>query len=268
MKRLVSVVTINYNDRTGLETTLASVASQKRKGAHLELVVIDGGSTDGSLEVLDCYAPTVDVLVSERDRGIYDAMNKGLERASGESVIFLNAGDRFFSLFDLCAFQEKYPLETSNVWCGTIQTFGEDSYVRSPVFRRDTGVETVGHAGIFVPRCAYSRCRYDLAYSVSADSVWKQEVSELAPVIRAPEICAVFELGGISNTPSMHQVNRLFRQPHGWLAAGRAVLKLGAFRLIGSRRLYRMLYQKKYDRIPTAIVDSLEEPGQAYSRSV
>jgi glycosyltransferase involved in cell wall biosynthesis len=266
MKRLVSVVTINFNDRAGLERTIESVEDQKRKGAELEFIVIDGGSTDGSLAVLEDRKAVVDVLVSERDRGIYDAMNKGLARASGESILFLNAGDRFFSLFDLRVFQEKYPLETSNVWCGTIQTFHGDAYVRSPVSRPDLGVGAVGHAGIFVPRCAYSRCDYDLAYSISADSIWKSRVSELAPVIRASEICAIFELGGVSNSPSMRQVSRLLRQPGGYGAAGKGLLKLLLYRVVGARRLYRWLYRSRYDRVPTVLIDSLEDPGAAYSR--
>lgn len=95
---MISVVTINYNNSDGLEKTLASVKAQNNLEAF-EHVIIDGGSTDNSLSIAHNYVKYNDNVIfqSERDRGVYDAMNKGLKLATGEFVAFLNSGDTFTS---------------------------------------------------------------------------------------------------------------------------------------------------------------------------
>lgn len=87
----VSVVTVTLNAAAALRRTLDSVAAQGWDG--IEHIVIDGGSTDGSMDVLKTHASHVALWRSERDAGIYDAMNKGLAHARGEYVLFLNSGD-------------------------------------------------------------------------------------------------------------------------------------------------------------------------------
>lgn len=92
---LISVVTINYNNRDGLQRTMDSVMQQHTDWCALQYVVIDGGSTDGSVELALSRAEDIDVFVSEPDDGIYPAMNKGLNRVTGEWVVFMNSGDCF-----------------------------------------------------------------------------------------------------------------------------------------------------------------------------
>lgn len=89
----VSVVTVVFNDASRVEKTLSSVSRQDYP--NLEYVIVDGGSTDGTLELIRNHECQVDRISSEKDRGIYDAMNKGATLASGEWVMFLNAGDSF-----------------------------------------------------------------------------------------------------------------------------------------------------------------------------
>jgi len=93
MEPKISIITICFNDRDGLEDTIASVAELEYKA--IEYVVVDGGSTDGTLELIKSKAGLVTKYLSEPDRGIYDAMNKGLQISEGDYVIFMNAGDRF-----------------------------------------------------------------------------------------------------------------------------------------------------------------------------
>jgi glycosyltransferase involved in cell wall biosynthesis len=87
----LTVITINFNNREGLQKTLQSVVAQK--DALFEYVVIDGGSTDGSLEVIKQFENKINYWVSEKDSGIYNAMNKGIKIASGNFLLFLNSGD-------------------------------------------------------------------------------------------------------------------------------------------------------------------------------
>jgi glycosyltransferase involved in cell wall biosynthesis len=89
----ISVVTISLNRRAELETTIQSVLTQSYP--NIEYLIIDGGSTDGSVEQIKQWGSRIQYWASEKDRGIYDAMNKGVRAATGEWVIFMNAGDRF-----------------------------------------------------------------------------------------------------------------------------------------------------------------------------
>jgi glycosyltransferase involved in cell wall biosynthesis len=89
----ISVVTINLNRRAELETTIKSVLAQSYP--NIEYLVIDGGSNDSSVELIKEWSSQIQYWVSEGDAGIYDAMNKGVRVATGEWVIFMNAGDRF-----------------------------------------------------------------------------------------------------------------------------------------------------------------------------
>lgn len=87
----LSIVTINLNNQAGLEKTLASVAAQTWK--DFEIHVLDGGSTDGSVEVIQNYEHLLTSWVSEPDGGIYPAQNKGIQKSNGEYILFLNSGD-------------------------------------------------------------------------------------------------------------------------------------------------------------------------------
>lgn len=93
-KPLISIITVVYNGEKYLEETTLSVLNQTYN--NIEYIVIDGGSTDGTLEIIRKYEDTIDYWVSETDKGIYDAMNKGLQACSGEYVWFINAGDMIF----------------------------------------------------------------------------------------------------------------------------------------------------------------------------
>lgn len=89
-----SVITVNYNNREGLLKTIESVISQTFK--DFEYIVIDGGSTDGSTDVIRQYADRIDYWVSEPDKGVYQAMNKGIAKAKGDYLNFMNSGDCFY----------------------------------------------------------------------------------------------------------------------------------------------------------------------------
>lgn len=94
MGPLVSIITVCYNERERIEETLKSSVSQSYE--NVELIVIDGGSSDGTTEVLYLYEDHLTHLLVEADDGVYHAMNKGLALATGEYVIFMNGGDKFY----------------------------------------------------------------------------------------------------------------------------------------------------------------------------
>ena len=87
----ISIITINLNNKDGLEKTMQSIAAQTYN--DFEYIVIDGASTDGSLDAIENFKEKITKIVIEKDSGIYDAMNKGIRMATGEYLLFLNSGD-------------------------------------------------------------------------------------------------------------------------------------------------------------------------------
>lgn len=91
MNSVISVVTINLNNAVGLKNTLSSL--EKNRDINTEIIIVDGGSKDNSIEYINQYEPIISKSIVEEDKGIYDAMNKGLNAASGGWIIFINSGD-------------------------------------------------------------------------------------------------------------------------------------------------------------------------------
>lgn len=91
----ISIITVVLNREELLEKTIKSIISQS--GKNYEIVIIDGGSTDGTIEIIKKYSDNISYWISEPDKGIYDAMNKGLNAAKGDYIWFLNAGDEIYS---------------------------------------------------------------------------------------------------------------------------------------------------------------------------
>lgn len=92
----ISIITINLNNKEGLRKTINSVVSQTF--TDYEFIIIDGKSTDGSLDVIDQYKDKISYWISEKDSGIYNAQNKGIRRAKGEYLYFLNSGDALYEV--------------------------------------------------------------------------------------------------------------------------------------------------------------------------
>ncbi len=91
----ISIITVVFNGSSLIERTIKSVLVQTYP--HIEYIIIDGASKDGTLDIIDKYRSRIQTVISEKDKGIYDAMNKGLSSATGDYVLFLNAGDELYS---------------------------------------------------------------------------------------------------------------------------------------------------------------------------
>ena len=96
---MISIITINLNNKDGLKRTIESVINQTRFDI-IEYIIIDGGSTDGSVDLIKQYQDKISYWVSEKDTGIYNAMNKGIDVSTGEYSLYLNIGD-YFNSYDI-----------------------------------------------------------------------------------------------------------------------------------------------------------------------
>ena len=95
LRPLISIITVVYNDLKGIENTILSVLSQQSD--NFEYIIVDGNSSDGTSKVIKSYAHGVDIIISEPDGGLYDAMNKGVRSANGRWIYFLNSSDHFLN---------------------------------------------------------------------------------------------------------------------------------------------------------------------------
>lgn len=165
---MVSVITVVRNSRSGLARTIESVRSQTYP--FLEYIVIDGASDDGTVELIQSADDIVDDWQSQADDGIYDAMNKGLGRAKGEMVLFLNAGDTFVNPKSL----ETAVRAAGRCSDADIFYFGAtgDEGQRATRFDRVSAIrfDSVGsHQAVMVRRTVHQYFPFDARYRIKAD---------------------------------------------------------------------------------------------------
>ena len=170
---LISVITVVFNAVATIKTTIESLTDQTYQ--NIQFVVIDGGSTDGTLDVLRQVADRIDYQSSEKDNGIYDAMNKGIAAARGDWILFLNSGDTFASPDVLqTVFKNGAPSDI-DVLHGNVVVKGSGKVLRSPsrIGRRYFYSETLCHQSIFARRETFKRIgAFDPSYRVIADREW------------------------------------------------------------------------------------------------
>lgn len=180
---LISVITVCFNAAKLLPRTMASLAAQT--WASREWVVVDGGSTDGTQALVHspALAPAPAAFVSVRDRGIYDAMNKGVSLSKGEWLYFLNADDRFFDaqvLADLAAFCASRPAAAFVIGGVVVETPAQ-SYLHPHrhINRWSLPFCDPCHQGVLVRRELFDQIGlFDLRWPTSADYEWFLRASQ------------------------------------------------------------------------------------------
>ncbi len=200
----LSIITVNKDDRDGLARTLASVARQTF--GDREIVVVDGGSKDGSVDVIRASAHVVTDWVSEPDGGIYDAQNKGLRRARGTYCLFLNAGDSLASDDALARVFASSPREDIVYGDVTFEDGARRWTDRSPdalsfAFLMRT---TLPHQATLLRRDLFDRVGpYDTSFRIVADYdfLLRAVVVHGATSRRIPGPLAIQVVGGLSSRP-------------------------------------------------------------------
>jgi glycosyltransferase involved in cell wall biosynthesis len=163
---VISIITINKNNRQGLLNTLQSVIGQNFE--DYELIVIDGASTDGSKEIIASFSSKINYWVSEKDAGVYQAMNKGIEIAKGKYCLFLNSGDTLNDVNSL-----SYLSKTENdedVIFGNIEQDGTTVIFPDIITLYNLRWGTLPHPGTLIKRHLFNLIgRYNEQYKIASD---------------------------------------------------------------------------------------------------
>jgi glycosyltransferase involved in cell wall biosynthesis len=206
----LSVITINLNNLPGLNRTMDSVFQQSWK--DFEYIIMDGGSTDGSRELIEENARKLSYWVSEKDKGIYCAMNSGIEQAKGEYLLFLNSGDE---LADDAVLKNIVPfLSGEDLVYGNIIFVKPDDTTYNSSFPPKLSFDffadfTLAHPGTFIKTEVIKRLGlYDESLKICADwkffmeAVFKENVSYKM----VDQIISKFYLDGISSQDAFQMI--------------------------------------------------------------
>ena len=229
---MVSIITVTFNAASTLEETLKSIERQTYR--NVEIVAVDGGSTDGTVEVFKRYPKYLGTLISEPDKGVYDAMNKGVRAAKGDIIFFLNAQDTFYDNHVLEHVAEAFEsAERPYVVFGDIfftnrQGLPEKELTTPPNQVRcykDAGPNEPGicHQCIFYRKELFNRLGgYDLKYRIFGDFDFNIRAFDFAGdrYKYIPYVIANFDLGGLSTLVNskhrerQHQENMELREKY------------------------------------------------------
>ncbi len=213
-KPLLSVITVVFNNIKGIERTMLSVLNQTYE--HIEYIVIDGKSTDGTLQIIEKYSLQLAVFISEKDAGIYDAMNKGLAKATGDYVVFMNSGDGFYEKDTV---KEVFASEPdADIYYGetemldqNLQSLGQRRHKAPGNFTwRDFKYGmSISHQAIFIRRNLVEN--YNLKYELSADIDWILLAAKKArKIVNVHQYVVKYMVGGMSKKKHLQSLLERF----------------------------------------------------------
>jgi len=203
-KPTLSVITVVYNNARDIERTMLSVLTQTYP--NIEYIIVDGKSTDGTLKIINRYRNAISKIFSEKDEGIYDAMNKGLAAATGEYVLFMNSGDEFYAQDTVEAVFATAP--NADIYYGETEMIDEDG--KSLGRRRHEAPAaftwesfkygmSISHQAIYI-RTAIA-LPFDRHYQLSADVDWIISAATRAEkIVNVNRYVAKYLVGGMSKT--------------------------------------------------------------------
>ena len=253
---MVSVITVCYNCVGTIERTIQSVVVQDYD--NIEYIVIDGGSTDGTVDIIKRYANKISFWSSEPDKGIYDAMNKGIKRAHGEWIHFRNSGDYFLSKHTVSeVFRESYDNDISVVH-GDCYYVYPNFYVRRTPTMLDHSYKDdmpVLHPATFVRTKLQQMRPFDLNYKSAADYnffYWLCQDGHKFQYV--PIVVATFATGGFSSNweRAFIEDRRIQGRMNGFVG------KCGVYYELWKRKLWKVTKGKRV--LKKALDDSI--PGQ------
>lgn len=205
---IISILTVVLNDRENLQKTIDSVDAQTYP--FIEFLVIDGGSSDGTLDIIRENQSSISLFVSEQDLGIYHAMNKGVALASGEFMLFLNAGDTFFNQHSLQYLATCLQPRDKDAFylCHAIKDTGGLLRAKRSIIKKLFSLPAC-HQAILYPATAMRKYNYDLKFRIAADYHQFLRMSKTFSPIFIDMVLVKFDTKGISSRSRKLLVNDL-----------------------------------------------------------
>ena len=198
----ISIITVSYNAVLAIEKTILSVLNQTYK--NIEYIIIDGGSTDGTVDIIKKYSTNISYWVSEPDKGIYDAMNKGILKATGEYIQFLNAGDVIYSNKTIQSIINKIPNINNDVIYGDIAIEKKIGLYHFVPLKLETFQYRfpIYHPSTWVKSKILKEQKFDTSFKIAADfNFFRKIYFSKATFYYTPLIFTIFEgEEGISST--------------------------------------------------------------------
>ena len=206
-----SIITVCYNASSTIRETIASVLGQTYQ--ELEYIVVDGKSDDGTVEILQSIADKKLTFISEKDSGIYNAMNKGLRMASGDYLLFMGADDTFYDKDVLKKVAVKLA-GCNDVVYGDVMLKTRQRLFNGAYSRWTWGHRNICHQSIFYPKAVYGKYLYDEKYKSVAD--WDYNLRLLIDGIRFTyineTICTFNDNDGLSSSSKDHDFLKVRRK--------------------------------------------------------
>ncbi len=230
---LVSIVTASFNSAKTIARTLDSVLAQTYR--NIEVIVIDGGSTDSTVSIIESFVQKFDgrlKWISEQDKGMYDAMNKGIERSTGELIGILNSDD-WYEPDAVETMVKAYSVEQSSVLYGILRYVDAERETMLYRMHHDSLKEgMITHPTCFVPRSLYKKYgMFDLKYRLSSDyDLMLRFQSNGVTFIPVDRIIANFSAGGLS-TVNTNGLIEGFRIRHSYGIISDRRMKWGILKL-------------------------------------
>jgi glycosyltransferase involved in cell wall biosynthesis len=257
---VVSIVTATFNAETCLPQLIESLKNQSCK--EYEWIVVDGVSRDQTLEILEKNRGVITSLISEPDRGIYDAWNKGVSRARGEWIYFLGADDFFWgedAVERAVNHLVQVPQDVAIVY-GQIMLVNADGQNISPTGRdwpevkeRFKQIMCIPHQGVFHRRSLFEGGEFDASFRIAGDYELLLRNLKKNDAVFIPEIIAGMRQGGVSSKPenaikALKEIRRA-QKMHGFKLPGpiwigalvRAYVRTWAWKILGERYVVRVL---------------------------
>lgn len=234
----INVVTVVFNDVNHLEETIKSVIHQKQNRIDLNIkyFVVDGGSTDGTLELLNKYNNSIDQWTSAADRGIYDAMNKGLQMVNDGYILFLGAGDRVISLLDVkLLIGHETKVFYGNVWKG-------NELFISNLDRKLRLGNTLHHQALLIHKSLFPATGFNIKYRAYADYDLNARLfASGVEFIKVDELVGFQMPGGLTSKIHVREALDIIRNYFGlvefYIALLRSVLSETKSRLLGQESI-------------------------------
>lgn len=198
----ISIVTVCYNASTCIEDTIRSVIRQTY--SNVEYIIIDGGSTDDTINIIKKYQDEISYWISEPDNGIYNAMNKGIKIATGRWINFMNAGDYFYDNYVLeNIFIHKYDVDI--IYGAVERRYDEGFAIESPLAIDEICNKMVfSHQSTFVDLSLMKLNLFDESYKIISDYAFLLKAyREGAVFIEIPYVVASYDCNGISSNKSL-----------------------------------------------------------------